>query len=123
MRRSLALALLMLLVGCRSPEATAETSVDLYDGSIEATSTVLQPGPVAIDIANLGAFRHTLVVTTAEGSVVAATDLLESGGTAHLDVTLPPGDYQFTCRIVATDGEGNVVDHYQIGMVQDVAVG
>jgi plastocyanin len=119
----LSLAAITLLAACAEPKATSATSVDLYDGVIEASSTHLQAGDVSIAIENYGQFDHTLVITTADGHVVTATDLIVPGEETTLEVQLPPGRYQFTCRIVSQTPDGQIIDHYQLGMVRSVTVG
>jgi small subunit ribosomal protein S19 len=70
----------------------------------------------------LGEFSLTRV-TDSSGGVVAATPLVQPGETAALEVDLAPGRYSFTCRIVAEDPDGNIVDHYEAGMNTLVDVG
>ena len=123
MRRALAAAVVLLLTACATPEATDATSVELYDGSIDASSTRLTAGDVSIGIENEGEFTHTLVITTADGTVVTATDLVSPGEETELHVELAPGEYQFTCRLVTQTPDGQIIDHYQLGMVRTVTVG
>lgn len=82
----------------------------------------LTAGRVVLDIENTGQYGHTLVVTTDAGAVVAATGLIAAGDATTLEVELSPGGYQFSCRIVATGGDGALLDHHQLGMKADVRV-
>lgn len=119
MRRAiLAMALLVAACGSAAP-ATSATAVVLTEGHIAVDSVHLAAGAVTLDIANVGQFPHTLVVTDTAGAVLAATGLIAPGESATLVVDLVPGDYQFSCRIVSSAG-GEVFDHYQMGMVARV---
>jgi uncharacterized cupredoxin-like copper-binding protein len=61
------------------------------------------------------------VVTDDDGVVLAATGLIGPGQGVTLTLDLVPGAYQFSCRLVASR-DGQVFDHYQMGMVADVVV-
>jgi hypothetical protein len=37
-------------------------------------------------------------------------------------VSLNSGTYVFSCRIVSQDDEGNLIDHYELGMNRTVTV-
>ena len=120
-RLLLAAIVLVLAAGCSHPPV-AEAEIALYDGSIETSSSNLIAGEVALELENFGESDHTLVITKDYGEVVFATNAIPPGTTIDVDVDLEAGAYQFTCRIVA-EGEGGVIyDHYQMGMVTDVAV-
>ena len=71
---------------------------------------------------NSGEIGHTLVVADADGNVIDATDLISSGEEIEFTLDLPPGNYEFSCRIVA-QVEGVLFDHYQDGMFTEVRVG
>lgn len=125
MRRRLAVLALsgfitLLLTAC-DVSTDAEVTVQLAEFSVTAPRT-LPAGSGRIEIDNVGEFTHTLVVTDANGEVAAATGLIPSGDTTYLDIDLEPGTYSFTCRIVAQDGEGNLIDHYEAGMNAAVEV-
>jgi hypothetical protein len=120
MRRLLALALL-IVAGC-----TAQAGSDDYvlsEWAIEGPGRPGAAGTVTLNIENLGEFRHTLVVTSEGGEVVGATGVIASGDRASLELDLAAGTYNFSCRIVAQDDEGNLSDHYQRGMYRTVVVG
>lgn len=125
MRKGLAVVVLsgfltLLLTACEVSTG-ADVAVQLAEFSVTAPKT-LPAGSGRIEIDNVGEFTHTLVVTDANGEVAAATGLIPSGETAYLDIDLEPGTYSFTCRIVAQDGEGNLIDHYEAGMNAAVEV-
>jgi uncharacterized cupredoxin-like copper-binding protein len=100
----------------------AETAVTLDEGSLTLGTANLAAGQVTLDIHNVGEYGHTLVVTTDDGVVVAATGLVPPGTAATLEVDLVPGGYQFSCRIVSVGPDGALFDHYQMGMRADVTV-
>ena len=125
MRRRLAVlglgGLLVLLSTACDVSTGAGVSVQLTEFSVTAPKT-LPAGNGRIEVDNVGEFTHTLVITDANGRVAAATGLVPSGEVTYLDVDLEPGTYSFTCRIVAQDGEGNLIDHYEAGMNTTVEV-
>lgn len=120
-RGALILALGFVLTGCVQT-ATGSASYHLsefeVDGPGQLTGNV---GPLTIS--NSGEFPHTLVIAESDGTVIAATDLIQPGQTVELDVELEPGEYQFSCRIVGQKPDGTIVDHYEEGMVRNVSVG
>lgn len=122
MRRIVATILLGLSVGACSDTAAADVGASLYEWGIDVTSTRLQAGIVTVSMENTGEFPHTLIVTAADGRVVAASALLQPGASAELPVAMEPGVYEFTCRIVVEGADG-LVDHYERGMVSVVTVG
>lgn len=119
-RRSLFLCAL-LVAGCGTPSVSA-TSVDLDEFSVIPATTRLAAGQVELTAHNSGEFPHTLVVSRTDGTVVAGTELIDTGETARLAVTLTAGSYMFTCRIVSQMDTGELVDHYERGMVARVEV-
>jgi uncharacterized cupredoxin-like copper-binding protein len=110
----------LVLAGCSGRGAATSVHVDLREFAIESSNTSLAAGHVDLEIENYGKYPHTLVVTDADGNVVAATDVLSPDEEVNLGLDLPPGQYEFTCRIVGTDDHGNVIDHYQAGMHEGV---
>lgn len=118
-RRLLAVVLLAL---CACAGSTASDSFELSEFSVLGPDH-LDAGENAIAVTNNGLYTHTLVVTDSSGKVVGATSLVQPGETASLDVELAPGQYSFTCRIVAENSDGNLVDHYEAGMNALVQVG
>lgn len=92
-----------------------------------AEFSVVGPNNISSDLSSVtavndGDFPHTLVITDSEGNVVAATDLINPGDSVDLEVVLGEGQYQFTCRIVTETGDGEIIDHYESGMVESVRV-
>jgi hypothetical protein len=53
---------------------------------------------------------------------VAATGLIPAGASVDLGLDLEVGTFSFTCRIVAQDGEGGLIDHFESGMSTTVDV-
>lgn len=121
MRRLVWLMLMLGVVAC-SASPVENSQVDLAEFSVTVDEELLQTGLVDLSIENYGQYPHTLVISTIEGSVLAATDLILAGEQRELQIDLAPGEYMFTCRIVNSDGEGGVIDHYQNGMSATVEV-
>ena len=113
---------MLLLALCACAGSTASDSFELSEFSVLGPDH-LDAGENAIAVTNNGLYTHTLVVTDSSGKVVGATSLVQPGETASLDVELAPGQYSFTCRIVAENSDGNLVDHYEAGMNALVQVG
>lgn len=111
--------LLIGLVGCTA--ASAEKDFDLGEWEV-AGPTELDVDTRSVGVVNSGSLPHTLVVTDSSGRVIAATDLIEPGAGAELELDLTAGTYSFTCRIVAQSPEGEIVDHYEAGMNKMVSV-
>lgn len=122
MRRLAFCALVLVVVGsgCSSP-TTEAGSFDLVEFEIIGP-TDLPADTQSIDVANSGEFPHTLVVTDVAGGVAAATSLIQPGERVDLELDLEPGRYSFTCRIVAQTSEGDLVDHFEAGMLATVDV-
>ncbi len=118
-KRAALLALGIAVAGCTAPATDA--AFVLYDGSIEGPSHLTSDLSVFTAI-NSGERPHTLVVTTNDGSVVAASDLIQPGETARLAVELRPGVFQVSCRIVVENDDGELIDHYELGMRHTVNV-
>lgn len=111
----------LVLVSC-APGAASRAVVELDEFTITPSAVTFQTGEVELMVSNQGEFGHTLVVTDPAGDVVWAGDLLEPAEEETVRLDLPPGEYQLTCRIVAQDGDGNLIDHYERGMVAWVSV-
>lgn len=118
-RHRLLVAVLLLLTGCSA--STVSTEFELSEFSI------VGPGQLSADhdsltATNRGELPHTLVITNAAGDVMAATPLVQPGDTVSLDIDLAEGRYSFTCRIVAQDDTGEIVDHFEAGMSATVSI-
>ncbi|NNF63205.1 MAG: hypothetical protein HKN07_03025 [Acidimicrobiia bacterium] len=109
------------LAACQGVAADSAV-VSLTEGRIEVSNSTLAAGKATLEVVNDGEFNHTLVVATATGRVVAATEVITSGESIDLDLDLTPGEYEFTCRIVVQTADGVTVDHYAQGMVSHVTV-
>lgn len=112
--------LALLLTACGSA-ALAEPEVTMAEFSID-TQASWPSGRLSVPAHNAGEFPHTLVVATADGTVVAASAVIAPGEQAFLTADLPPGRYRLTCRIVVRTPDGDLVDHYAEGMAADVEV-
>lgn len=120
--RAARLAAVALLVAACSSAAASEAEYQLSEGVIDGPDILTRSGAATIHVDNIGEYSHTLVVTNVEGEVLGATALVESGDEATLDVDLEPGTYVFSCRIVAEDDDGNLIDHFEAGMHRTVTV-
>lgn len=121
MNRRRLIAMMVVLSAC-SVSPVKRSHVDLAEFSVAVEDGPLRAGQVDLKVENYGQYPHTLVVSTIDGSVLAATDLIMSGEERELRLNLAPGKYMFTCRIVNSDGQGGVIDHYQKGMSAIVEV-
>ena len=94
-------------------EGESET-VSVTEGEmfIELSEDRFTPGTYTIEVSNTGNMPHDLVLER-DGADVTATEVLQPGQSATLEVTLEPGDYVFYCSI------GN---HRAMGMAIDVTV-
>ncbi|MGA7098239.1 MAG: hypothetical protein WB245_11815 [Acidimicrobiia bacterium] len=111
---------LALLAACSTTQAT-DSGFTLHEWSVDGPAH-LTAGTDAITIHNTGEYNHTLVITNDSGEVIAATGLVAPGTDAVLPADLGPGTYTFSCRIVAADDEGNLIDHYERGMYRTVTL-
>lgn len=88
-------------------------TVTEQDFSIEFSETSVTPGTYIFRVANQGATQHELTIKGPEVNV-AKSQLISSGGTAQLTVTLLPGTYEAWC---------SVADHRAQGMDATITVG
>ena len=111
--------LALVLAGC-GLQSTAAGHISLHEFAIDAPE-VIEAG--TLEVENTGEFAHTLVVTDEHHQVVLSTDLIAPGDTVAVDLSqVPPGSYSLSCRIVVSDPDGNIVDHFQRGMAATVEV-
>lgn len=122
MRRRASLLLTAVVLAACAGDAQTTSGYTLREGAIDGPTRLTAAEATTIDVSNTGEYSHTLVVTDMEGAVMAATGLVGSGEQTALDVDLEPGTYVFSCRIVAEDDEGNLIDHYVQGMHRTVTV-
>ena len=121
MRRFLIIAALVLIMPACTSDATASPVFELSEFEVDGPGT-LAAGELALTVTNSGEFPHTLVIAEANGSVVAATEMIQPGETVTIDADLEPATYQFSCRIVGEKPDGTIVDHFEEGMLQTVSV-
>ena len=99
----------------------SDQGFQLDEFTIEGPNS-LTAGDHELTVSNVGEFPHTLVVTDGAGQVMAASDLIQPGEIAGLSVDLANGRYVFTCRIVAQNDSGELIDHFEAGMTTTVDV-
>ena len=109
-------AILGLVTAISACQPAADEAVfELADGSISGPSRVVSDLN-SFMATNTGMLAHTMVVTANDGRVLAATYLIQPGETAAIEVDLDPGMFQVSCRIVAQGDDGDLMDHYELGM-------
>ena len=95
-------------------QAESQTvSVDEGEMYIRLSEDSLSAGTYSFEVTNNGRMPHDFVVEQG-GSDVAATEVLQPGQSATLEVELAPGDYVFYCSVGA---------HRAAGMEVPVTVG
>jgi hypothetical protein len=118
----LPLAIVVILgTSCGPADLSNEIKLDLTEFTIGGTDSLLAAGAIEVTGRNLGELPHTLAISTVDGEVITGSDVIAVGESGIVSVTLSPGEYEFTCRIVA-EFEGELVDHYELGMVETVTV-
>lgn len=120
--KRIAILLAFVATACTSSLPPGPSTVTLSEFAVESSAHSLEPGPSTLEIHNAGEFGHTLVITDEAGSVVAATELIQSGDSLSMPVELDAGRYELTCRIVFETESGDLVDHYERGMRSTVIV-
>lgn len=120
MKRLVAAVLLVTAACGGAPSLLEEHRVDLFEFGIDAAPT-WSPA-TTVSVYNSGGVPHTLVITQEDGRVVFASSVVAPGETTDVDVNLPAGEYQVTCRLVAQTDAGELVDHYERGMHADLVV-
>ena len=87
-------------------EAESET-VAVTEGEmfIELSEDSFNAGTYTFEVTNTGSMRHDFVVEQG-GSDVAATEVLQPGQSATLEVDLAPGEYVFYCSVGAHRAAG-----------------
>jgi uncharacterized cupredoxin-like copper-binding protein len=87
-------------------EAESETvSVSEGEMFIELSEDSFSSGTYSFEVTNNGRMPHDFVVEQG-GSDVAATEVLQPGESATLEVELAPGDYVFYCSVGAHRAAG-----------------
>lgn len=119
--RILLMTVALLIVGSCRPVEEGFT-VTLSEFRIHTTMTRLPAAETQIQVVNEGEFPHTLVVNEVDGRVLGATGLLMPGETTKLTFDPSKGRLMFTCRIVTEIDGGQIIDHYQEGMVAALEV-
>ena len=113
--------LLLALSSCGAADPVSRSDINLSEYNIDLAHSSFAAGELSLTLENQGELPHTIVISADDGVVVAASDIVEVGMSSTFTVALDPGEYEFTCRIVAVlDGE--LIDHYELGMVESVTV-
>lgn len=119
--RRLAPVVLLALAACQAT-AVSHATMELSEFTISPSESTFEAGEVEVTVRNEGGFGHTLVVTDSDQKAVMAGDVLAPSEEATIQLDLPPGKYEFTCRIVSQSGSDEIVDHYEQGMLATVVV-
>jgi uncharacterized cupredoxin-like copper-binding protein len=95
--------------GTGSSSGAAQTmTFNETEFKIDPASPSLKAGNYTFTVLNKGQFPHNLQITTPDGSVLAATDTIQAGGSATLQVTLKAGTYPMKCTIDGHAARGMV---------------
>ncbi len=94
--------------GGSSAEAPSSSAVQATetDFAIELSKTELAAGTTTFEVTNGGQATHDLVVESADGTDIGATEIFPPGGSGTLDVDLPPGEYVVYCSVGNHRGAG-----------------
>ncbi len=114
--------LAVVLAACSAVQASSSVVVTMSEFEIDVSVHTLSAGTVQVRLVNDGEFPHTLVVEDTSGAVIAASEALLADSARDLELELPEGRYRFTCRIVVEKSDGEIVDHYEQGMLTTVDV-
>ncbi len=95
-----------------SQPASTLTATEV-DFAIELSETELTAGSYTVEVSNEGAGSHDLVIEDADGTEVAASEVMPPGRSGTVEVDLEPGEYVFYCSV------GN---HRSMGMELTVTV-
>lgn len=120
MRRSILAFAIFWLASCSGTVTGPDGQVTLDEFSVLAPASIA--GPTTLDVVNAGEMAHTVVVADETGRVVTSIDVIPPGESSSISIDLPPGFYDFTCRIVLELPDGTIGDHYGRGMEAIVEV-
>ncbi|MGY1704904.1 cupredoxin domain-containing protein [Geodermatophilus sp. SYSU D00697] len=82
-----------------APAAESETvTVNAVEMDFELSEDSYSAGTYTFEVTNTGNMPHDFVVER-DGEDVAATEVLQPGASATLEVTLEEGDYVFYCSV------------------------
>ncbi|MGY1690472.1 cupredoxin domain-containing protein [Geodermatophilus sp. SYSU D01105] len=82
-----------------APAAESETvTVNAVEMDFELSEDSYSAGTYTFEVTNTGNMPHDFVVER-DGEDVAATEVLQPGASATLEVTLKEGDYVFYCSV------------------------
>src|SRR6478735_3047227 len=99
-------AIVVAACGGSTPEDTEPTGAPPADATVvtvsateyayELSTTTIPAGAVSFELTNNGSMSHDLVL---EGGPGGGTEVIGSGETATLNVTLEPGTYTLYCSV------------------------
>lgn len=93
--------------GSSTPAAAdGALAASLVNFAIELPEQDLTAGSYTIEVANDGSASHDLVIEDADGSEVAASEILSPGQSGTIKVDLAPGEYVFYCSVGNHRGMG-----------------
>jgi uncharacterized cupredoxin-like copper-binding protein len=81
-------------------------SASLVDFAVELPEEELAAGSYTIEVTNDGSASHDLVIEDADGSEVAASEVMSPGQSGTLEVDLAAGEYVFYCSVGNHRGMG-----------------
>jgi len=81
-----------------APAEAESVTVDAVDFSFELSEDSYAAGTYTFEVTNSGQMPHNFAVER-DGETIGATEVLQPGGTATLEVTLEEGDYFFYCAV------------------------
>jgi len=91
------------------PAAAGELALDFSNTAFHPAALTARRGQVTVDLTNHDLFWHTFTIDRPAVNVDVPV-----GGVRRVTLTIPPGTYQFYCRIPG---------HRQAGMVGTLTVG
>lgn len=89
--------------------------VSLTEWDVVPESASVAAGTIGFLAANDGSEVHEFVVLR-DGEEIAEIEDIAPGDAAFLPVSLEPGTYELACLIRETEPNGEVEDHYELGM-------
>ena len=81
-------------------------SASLVDFAVELPEQELAAGSYTIEVTNDGSASHDLVIEDADGSEVAASEVMPPGQSGTVEVDLVAGEYDFYCSVGNHRGMG-----------------
>ena len=98
-------------------EADTRAEVTLKDFEFVGLPPSVKGPKVYLDLVNVGAVQHEMMILAADGKVAAAAPPFPGGNNKALPAELPPGSYTVECRIKEGDKT-----HAELGMKTQLTV-